>query len=180
MKNFKVLIAAVTLFVLAGCVSTAMAADPADNGVWSSDQTLFQGFNVVYAETAIPAVVVFWYTYDENGNQAWFISDNIPVNSGRSEDTVSVFKPICTFADSTESCALGDAVGVLAYGRSGDRLTIRFGLSTALEGFSEDCAQGITVGPQVSPMPPPIPSEFGCQSRLVLSRISPAIPALNQ
>lgn len=178
MNKLKAVLAG--LFFIAGLVSVANAVDPSDNGVWASDQTLFQGFNLVYAPTAVPSVIAFWYTYDENGNQAWFISDSIPVESTRSEDVVDIYKPICTFTDDGSECAVGDSVGILAIGRSGNRISVRFGINTALEGFSDDCAQNLTVGPRVSPMPPPIPEDYGCQSELLLSRISPAIPQLSE
>lgn len=158
--------------------SSAEAAEPSDNGVWASPEGALQGFAVQYAPVLPPAVVYYWFTYDEDGNQAWFISDNVPVDSGKSEDMVDLFKPICTFIDDSRSCQIGDPVGVLAIGRSGDRISVRFGISTALEGFSEDCAQDIQVPVLPSPLPPEIPSEFGCRSHLMLSRISPAIPAL--
>lgn len=186
MKSITRYLATAALAVLASC-QPAFAAEPADNGVWSSPQTDFQGFAVQFAPVDPPAVVFYWFTYDQDGNQAWFISDNVPVNSGRSEDIASIYRPVCAFADSPEDpasgepvCARGDPVGVLAIGRSGDRLSVRFGISTALEGFGENCAQHITPPVRPSPLPPDIPAEYGCQSELVLSRVTPAIAALER
>lgn len=170
----------VSMFLSICVMSNSQAVEPSDNGIWSSDQTALQGFNFVYAPTAIPSIVAYWYTYDEDGNQAWFISDNIPVNSSQSEDTVSVFKPMCSFVDDAAECSIGDAVGILAIGRSGNRISVRFGISTSLEGFSEKCAGNLTIEPQVSPLPPAIPSEYACQSRLVLHRVSPEILELTK
>lgn len=168
------------LAVLAGglFISIARAVEPDDNGAWSSDQTALQGFVGVYAHVGVPAVVFYWFTYDESGNQAWFISENIPVNGGRTEDTAALFKPVCVFADDLLECERGDAVGLVAVSDRGGSLMIRFGIS-AIEGFGPGCAAGIRPPVLPSPTPPPLPSDlYPCQGTLVVDRITPKIPQL--
>ena len=175
-KTMMAAIFATVMAGLMGMVSIAGAQSPSDNGVWSSDQAAFQGFAVQYAPVMPPALVFYWFTYDEVGNQAWFISENVPVGSTSSETRVGLFKPLGRFLSA--DAALGEPVGVLAVSRSGTRLLARFGLAP-MDGFSEDCASEITLGPLPSPLPPPISTaEYPCQSRLFLSRVTPAIPQL--
>ena len=164
--------------VLTLAMPPASALEPIDSGIWSSDQTAQQGFVVQYAPVNPPALVFYWFTHDEAGNQAWFISRNVPVGVSGSEQVVDIFKPICSFASDSTECARGDAVGVLAIGRSGGRLSIRFGISP-IEGFTESCASGLTIALRPSPLPPPLPAgDYPCQSELVLVRIAPEVPEL--
>lgn len=162
------------ILVLGSCA--AFAAEPADNGVHASDQTEFQGFVVTYAPVIPPAVVFYWFTYDQSGEQVWFVSENVPVNSGNSEDRADLFKPVGSFA--SDDAAIGEPVGELAISRHGDSFRIRFGISP-IDGFDEDCAAGLTIGPVVSPMPPPLPEdEYPCRGALELDRVTPVIPEL--
>ena len=176
-----------TLFVVAmACLIGLANADlkPSDNGAWSSPQTALQGFLVQYAPVSPPALVVYWFTYDEQGNQAWFISENIDLTQGGSEQTASLFKPICRFLtdkdvdnDDFEECTNGNPVGIVAVGGNGPNLTIRFGLF-AIEGFSDECSINVTPPVRPSPLPPEIPAMFPCQGDLMLKRVFPAIPQI--
>lgn len=167
---------AAAVLALGFAASFAIATEPADNGAHSSDQTALQGFVALYAPVMPPAVVFYWFTYDEDGRQAWFISENVPVGSGGSEQTVKIYKPIGSFL--SRDAVMGDPVGILAIGRSGPRLSVRFGISP-IDGFTESCADEITVRPRPSPLPPPIPADlYPCRSELFLTRITPTIPEL--
>ena len=174
---FSALIAGLTAMVASLLIAAPVAGQsPVDNGVWSGEQTAFQGFAVQYAPVMPPALVFYWFTYDENGAQAWFISDNVPVGSASSETSVDLFRPLGRFL--SKDAALGEPVGVLAVSRSGPRILARFGLAP-MDGFSDECASEITLEPLPSPLPPPISRvEYPCQSRLFLSRVTPAIPQL--
>lgn len=153
----------------------ALALEPADNGIWSSDQTKSQGVVGVYAPLTDPAIVFFWFTYTEDGEQAWFISDNVSLD-GPTETMVDIFKPIGRFL--SKDAVRGEPVGVMAYSRDGANIVVRFGISP-IEGFTESCADEIQLPVRPSPRPPPIsPDLYPCQSELTLYRISPAIPAL--
>jgi len=170
--------AAVFALILALMLAASLvsAAEPADNGVHSSPETKVQGFVVLYAPVFDPALVFYWFTFDQDGNQAWFISDNVPVDAGGSEQVVNIYKPIGSFlsADGVR----GDAVGILAIGRQGPRISVRFGISP-IDGFDETCGDEIPIRPRPSPLPPPIPADlYPCQSQLVLTRITPTIPEL--
>lgn len=158
--------------------SGVRAVGPADDGAWSSPETLLQGFVVQYAPVADPAIVLWWFTYDEDGNQAWFISENIPLDSNGSEQTVGIFKPMCSFVSDSRECFRGDAVGAIAYSASNERISIRFAIA-AIEGYSGECAIGLPIALRPSPLPPPFPAGvYPCQGELSLQRITPAIPEL--
>lgn len=175
-KTFDALIFALVLMALFLTAQRAFASEPADNGIWSSNQTSSQGFIGVYAPLVDPAIVFFWFTHDESGEQAWFISENVPIASSSPETMVDIFKPVGRFL--SKDAARGDPVGVLAVGRSGQFLSVRFGISP-MDGFTDACADEITTPVLPSPTPPPIPADlYPCQSHLLLTRISPPIPAL--
>ena len=168
----------IAALVMAGCmaVSSAYAGEPSDNGVWASDQASLQGFVAVYAPVIPPAVVFYWFAYDEQGNQVWFISENVPVHSGRSEDRADIFKPMGEFVSG--AAAIGDPVGELAISRRGSGLMIRFGIAP-IDGFSNGCASELVPPVLPSPTPPPLPADkYPCQGTFVLSRVSPVIPEL--
>lgn len=159
-------------------IHNALAAKPSDNGIWSSAETRFQGFNLVYAPTQVPAVVAYWYTFSEDGRQAWFISEAIPVGSDRTENVANLFKPICSFVDNAPECSVGDPVGVIGVRDQGENIVVRFGIKD-LDGFSPECSSFLRQAVLPSPPPPPFDSQiYPCQGSLELSRISPAIPEL--
>lgn len=169
----RILIAIAFLVV----VSIASALKPSDNGVFSSPETLLQGFSVQYSPGIVPGLVFYWFTYDEVGNQAWFISDLVPINDSQSEQVVDIFKPICTFVNKSKECIIGDPVGVLALSSiTDDRINVRFGIKE-IEGFTSDCSD-MGAEPLPSPRPPPLGNEFVCQSTLKVARISVKIPEL--
>lgn len=167
----------VLLLLLSMCASDAEAVEPSDNGIWSNEDTAFQGFVVQYAPGFIPGVVFYWFTYDMEGNPVWFISENIPVSDVRSEQSAKLFAPMGTFL--MPEGARGDPVGVLRVSGSGDQLNLRFGLAP-IEGFDENCASHIPVEPTVSPQPPPIPDDlYPCQAAFSISRLTLPIPQLD-
>jgi len=175
----RVLVSAVIaalLVLLVSCANPAHAGEPADNGAHSSPETAMQGFVVMYAPVQPPALVFYWYTYNEDGEQAWFISDNVPVDAPGSEQLANIYKPMGAFV--SDDGVRGDAVGVIGISRQGSRIAVRFGINP-IDGFTDGCAADLPQLPQASPLPPQLPAdEYPCQGRLVLSRISPVIPEL--
>ena len=170
------MLVAALLLVTGAAVNSAQAVEPSDNGVWDSDQAALQGFVAVYAPVMPPAVVFYWFAYDQDGNQVWFISENVPIEGGGSEDRADIFKPMGEFA--SEDAAIGEPVGELAISRQGGGMRIRFGIAP-IDGFDEDCAAGLTIAPVVSPRPPALPSDvYPCQGTFDLGRVSPVIPEL--
>lgn len=174
----RVLAVGAVVVVILGLVtcSNVMAADAADNGVHASPYTEVQGFAVQYAPVNPPALVFYWFTYDEAGEQVWFISENVPVDATTSEVLVPLFKPMGEFLSGEG--AVGDPVGVLAVRNVGSQLAVRFGIAP-IDGFSEGCAADLPRPPLPSPVPPALPAdEYPCQGSMVLERITPAIPEL--
>jgi len=148
---------------------------PSDAGVHATPLASLQGFVAVYAPVFPPAVVIYWFTYDEDGRQVWFISENIPTGRTSTEVEAQIFKPIGRFLD--PEAALGEPVGLLLLSRAGNGVRVRFGVAP-IEGFSDECFQ-LPLTPLPSPIPPPIPADqYPCQGRFVVERVTPVISEL--
>ena len=166
-------------FILSlGLVATmSFAQDVSDAGIWSATDDSFQGLNFVPVGPTLfdnSSLIVFWYTYDSEGNQLWFISDNVKTN--QTFQRVNLFNPICGFRLQSDDCSVGDPVGVLdimSFGR--DSFDIRFALDTAVGDFAEVCDLQGVIRPRPSPTPPALPTEFECQGEMIVKRVTPAV-----
>ena len=178
-------------FVLAGTLAVGMAASPSwaldgvvglapvDSGVWSSPEADFQGLVFQYAPVATPALVAYWFTYDQNGRQAWFVSDNIPLTGdaqGSSSFQVDFYKPMGNFASSPGS--LGDPVATIIFFREGEQLLASFGI-LPITGFGADCADNLS-RPIGFPVQAPSPGDqYTCQGVMTVNRVFREIPELD-
>lgn len=165
------------IVLLSSVTSVAFSQEISDAGVWSSDNDDFQGLNFVpVGETlfADESLIVFWYAYDESGNQVWFISDNVETNPSRNYQRVDLFNPICGFRILSEECEVGDPIGVIDISElSNDRFDIRFAIDESVGDFSEGCDPN-GIDPRVSPPPPALPDQFECKGEMVLKRVTPS------
>jgi len=164
--------------ILAGLLisSSVVSQDVSDAGIWSSSDDSFQGFNFVPVGKTVFAnesLIVFWYTYDESGNQVWFISDNVEANPSGNYQRVDIFNPICSFRVLSDECSAGDPVGVIDISKElTGTFDVRFAIDESVGDFSAECDPNV-LDPRVSPAPPELPEEFECQGELTLERITP-------
>lgn len=171
-----VLIATVFVLMLAAGIlfsSNAEAFDLEDAGVVSNEDTQFQGIALVPVpgtEATTESLVGYWFTYDTEGNQVWFVTDLI--NTSTREVTVNLYKPISAFS-STEG-ELGDPVGTARmFPQFGRSVLLQFGLR-GIDGFPADCSL-FPVPVLPSPEPPDLDGDWVCEGEVLLDRVTPRL-----